>query len=160
MTITSEHEFKTCDPEQVWEKLMDIDLLGGIIADGRGLSQVGRNRYEGRLPVTLGPIQGRLRTTLKLKKLDRPKRFTLKVYGKWHDQRVSGKGTFTLRKIGGSTKVKYRGKLTLFMRGPLRVRIDHPGPLQVMAQNHVKSAMKELFRKIDEECCKENGNAH
>lgn len=160
MTITSEHEFKTCDPEQVWEKLMDIDLLGGIIADGRGLSQVGRNRYEGRLPVSLGPIQGNLRTTLRLRNLDRPNRFTLNVQGRWHDQRVSGNGTFTLSKNGRSTNVKYRGNLTLFMWGPFGVRIDQPGPLQVLAQNHVKRAMNEIFRKIDRQCCKENGNAH
>lgn len=160
MAIKSEHDFKCCEREQVWEKLMDIDLLGSIIADGRGLSQVGRNRYEGRLPVSLGPIQGNLLTTLNLMNLDRPNRFTLHVQGKWHDQRVSGKGTFTLSKNGCSTKVLYRGKLTLFMWGPLGVRIDHPGPLQVMAQNHVKRAMNELFRKIDRQCYKENDNAH
>ena len=160
MTIKIQHEFISCNPEQVWEKLMDIDLLGGIIADGKGLNRVGANKYKGKLPVSLGPIQGKLRTTLKLKKLDKPKRFNLKVYGKWNDQRVSGEGTFTLSKNGCSTKVKYRGGLTLFMWGPLRVKIDHPGPLQVMAQNHVKTAMKELFRKIEKQCCKENGDAH
>ena len=160
MTIKSEHKFKCCDRDQVWEKLMDIDLLGSIIADGRGLNQVGPNKYRGRLPVSLGPIQGRLRTTLKLNNIEEPKQFTLKVQGKWHDQRVSGKGTFTLSKSGCSTKVKYRGRLTLYMWGPLGVRIDHPGPLQVMAQNHVKRAMNELFRKIDRQCCQENDNAH
>ena len=160
MTIKSKYEFKSCNPEQVWEKLMDVDLLGGIIADGKGLNKVGANKYEGKLPVSLGPIEGRLRTTLKLKKLDKPKRFTLKVYGKWRDQRVSGKGTFTLNKSGCSTKVKYEGGLTLFMWGPLGVKIDHPGPLQVMGQNHVAKAMNKLFRKIDKQCCKEINHAH
>jgi len=160
VSIKSRHEFKCCDPEQVWEKLMDIDLLGSIIADGRGLKKVDNNRYRGKLPVSLGPIQGKLQTTLKLKKLDKPKRFTLEVFGKWHDQRVSGKGTFTLSKSGGSTKVKYIGGLTLFMRGPLGVTIDHPGPLQVMAQNLIKNAMNKLFRTIDRQCCEEDGNAH
>lgn len=160
MKIKSKHEFKSCNPEQVWEKLMDIDLLGSIIADGRGLNQVGPNMYRGRLPVSLGPIRGNLRTTLKLKNLSRPKRFNLKVYGKWYDQRVSGKGTFTLSKNGCSTKVKYRGRLTIFMRGPLGVRIDHPGPMQVMAQDHVERAINALFREIDSQCCEENGYAH
>ncbi len=160
MSIERSYNFECCDREQVWDKLSDPDFLGGIIADGKGLKNVGKNKFNGKLPVKVGPIKGKLNTTITLEKVNKPKRFSLNVYGKWRDQRVSGKGTFTLSKNGCSTKVKYQGGLTLFMRGPLKVKIDYPGPVQVEAQNHLKTAINKLFERIEKQCCKENGDAH
>ncbi len=71
--ITSAHKF-SCHPELVWDKLMDIDLLGSIIADGKGLKKVSPKKYKGKLPVNAGPLRGKLATTIMLKKQKKPER--------------------------------------------------------------------------------------
>ncbi len=159
MKIKSKHEFKCCDPEQVWEKLMDIDLLGSIIADGKGLKEVGRNRYKGTLPLKMPAIEGKLATTFKLEDIDKPKCFLLTVRGKNGAIRVSSKGEFKLSKEP-TTIVRYEGRLKLGFKLPAGVKAGLPGPVNKEAKRSLQKALASLFRKIDRQCCKENGHAH
>lgn len=159
MKIKSKHKFKCCDPEQVWEKLMDIDLLGSIIADGKGLKKVGRNRYKGKLPLRMPAIKGKLATTFKLEDIDKLEGFRLNVRGNNGAIRVSSKGKFELSKEPGTT-VRYEGRLDLSLKLPAGVRASMPGPVNKEAKKSLEKALASLFRKIDRQCCQENGHAH
>ncbi len=159
MKIKSKHEFKCCDPEQVWEKLMDIDLLGSIIADGKGLKKIGRNRYKGKLPLKMPAIKGKLATTFKLEDIDKPKNFRLYVRGKNGAIRVSSKGKFELSKEPDTT-VRYEGRLKLGFKLPAGVKAGMPSPVNKEAKKSLEKALASLFRKIDRQCCEENGHAH
>ncbi len=159
MKIKSKHKFKCCDPEQVWEKLMDIDLLGSIIADGKGLKKVGRNRYKGMLPLKMPAIKGKLATTFKLEDIDKPKKFRLNVRGKNGAIRVSSKGNFKLSKEPDTT-VRYEGRLNLGFKLPAGVKAGMPGPVNKEAKKSLEKALASLFRKIDRQCCAEVEHAH
>ena len=159
MKIRIKHEFKCCDPEQVWKKLMDIDLLGSIISDGKGLKKVGRNRYKGKLPLKMPAIEGNLATTFRLKEIDKPKSFRLYVRGKNGAIRVSSKGKFRLSKEPETT-VRYEGRLKLGFKLPGGVEADMPGPVNKKTKQSLEKALASLFRKIDRQCCEENHNAH
>ncbi|MDE2635248.1 MAG: SRPBCC domain-containing protein, partial [Chloroflexota bacterium] len=112
MKIKSKHEFKCCDRDQVWDKLTDIELLGSIIIDGKGLKKVGKNRYKGALPLKMPAIEGKLAATFKLEKMRKPKSFRLHVKGKNGAIRVSSKGIFKLSKRPKGS-VRYDGRLNL-----------------------------------------------
>ena len=159
MKIRSKHKFNCCNPEQVWEKLTDIDYLGGIIADGKGLKKVGKNTYKGKLPLQMPGNKGKLATTFKLKDLDKPKSFRLYVWGKNGALRVSSKGEFNLRKRSG-TAASYMGNLKLFYKLPAGIKAGALGPMNKEAKKSLEKALASLFRKIDRQCCKEINHAH
>ena len=160
MRIKSKHKFN-CDREQVWDSLMDIDLLSSIISDRRGLKKTGKNEYKGKLPVELGPIEGKLDTTFKLSRIDKPNRFSLKVTGKYGEIRVRGKGTFKLRLESDATAVNYRGSMTIYTKVPPPInQLGFPGPLVKAAEDTVSKALDKLFRKIEKQCRKEKNYAH
>ncbi|MCY3796764.1 MAG: SRPBCC domain-containing protein [Chloroflexi bacterium] len=160
MKIKSKHEFNCCDPDQVWEKLTDIDLLSSIISDRKGLNKVGKNKYRGKLPVKRNPINGKLDTTFTLKDIKEPKRFSLNVRGKKDKIRVSNRGTFSLGKYEGTTTVNYKGSLKIYFKGPLGAHIDVSAVAGKKAKRSLEKALASLFRKIDRQCCKENNDAH
>ena len=138
---------------------MDIDLLGSIISDGKGLKQTGKNSYKGNLPLKIPAIEGKLATTFKLEDIDRPKDFRLQVRGKNGAIRVSSNGKFALSREPG-TVVRYEGSLKLAFKLPAGVKAGMPGPVNEVAKRSLEKALASLFRKIDRQCCKENGHAH
>ena len=160
MKIRSKHEFNCCDPEQVWEKLLDIDLLSSIISDRKGLRKVGNNRYRGKLPVKQAPINGKLDTSFTLRQIDEPKHFRLHVRGKIDNIRVTNRGTFSLSEYKDKTTVNYKGSLKIYFKGPLNAKIDVSAVAGKKAKKSLEKALASLLRKIDRQCCKENGNAH
>ena len=160
MKIRSKHEFKCCDPEQVWEKLLDIDLLSSIISDGKGLRKVGKNKYRGKLPVKQAPINGKLDTSFTLRKIDESKYFQLYVRGKIDNIRVSNRGTFSLSEYKDKTTVNYKGRLKIYFKGLLNAKIDVSAIAGKKAKKSLEKALASLFRKIDRQCCEEDPNAH
>ncbi|MCY4021786.1 MAG: SRPBCC domain-containing protein [Chloroflexi bacterium] len=159
MKINSKHKFKCCDPEQVWDKLMDIDYLSSVISDRKGPKRIGKKKYRGQLPVKMDPIEGKLDTTFKLNDIDKPKNFRLHVRGKNGAIRVSSKGKFKLSKEPDTT-VRYEGRLNLGLKLPAGLNAGAPGPVNKKAKKSLEKALASLFRKIDRQCCEENGHAH
>ncbi len=159
MKIKGKHSFKCGDREQVWEKLTDIDYLAGLIADSKGLKQVGKNTYKGKLPLKAGPIKGKMATTFKLKSINKPKSFQLSVWGKQDKLKVSSKGKFTLSKKSGAT-ASYAGSLKLSFKPAPFITIPVPDDMNKGVKKSLEKALASLFRKIEKQCCEENGNAH
>ena len=162
MKIKRKHEFKCCDPERVWEKLMDIDLLGDILADSNGFIKIGNDRYRGKLPVEAGPLSGKLSTTISLEDIKQLEKFELKVRGKLQDFRVSVDGRFSLSQAGETTTARFRGSLKVEMkvRFPVQARVGIPGPGIELVKKFLEEALKKLFRRIEKECSKEASYAH
>ena len=138
---------------------MDIDLLGSLIADGKGLKKDGRNRYKGTLPLKMPAIKGKLATTFKLKDIDKPKNFRLHVRGRNGAITISSKGKFRISKEPDTT-VRYEGRLNIELNLPAGVRAGMPGPVNKDAKKSLEKALASLFRKIDRQCCKEKSDAH
>ena len=152
MRIKCRYDFN-CEREQVWDKLMDIDVLGGIISDSKGLQEIGKSRYHGKLPVKLGPVNGKIRVRFRLADIKEPKSFRLAVETKDAPVRITAKGVFCLKQHDNVAAVRYTGNLKL--RNPVAGLDLVPGPLKKEAKHKLEKALKKLFRKIKEECCKE-----
>ena len=151
MKIRSRHKFK-CDREHVWEKLMDVDLLGSIISDRRGIRKVGESRYRGNLPIEVGPYKGKVKTHFKLADINERKSFRLILKGKGLGLDFDGKSVFRLKEGEGCTNVSYSGNL--------HFHNAIPGFVQGEIHTRLKKSLKKLFRKIEVQCCAEVEHAH
>ena len=58
MHIEGSYEFEF-ERELVWDVLMDIDVLGSIIPGSKGLVMIGDNKYQSKLAVRVGPVNGK-----------------------------------------------------------------------------------------------------
>ena len=151
MRINSSHELK-CDHERVWDKLMDIDVLSNIISGSKGLKEIGENEFQGRLPIKLGPIKGRVKTRFKLVEINKPKSFRLIVKSKDSKMPFTGDGVFRLKQKENVVTVRYTGE------AHLGGAIGHFGKSK--AKQTLKKALKKLFTKIEKLCCEESEYAH
>ncbi len=128
MRIRSRYKIK-CDRESVWAKLMDIDALGSIISDSKGLKRIGENRYRGNLPVKAGSINGKVKTRFKLADINKPKKFRLILNGKGLGLDFDGEGVFRLKQDEACTDVSYSGNLDFhnaipgFVKGEIHTRL-------------------------------------
>ena len=143
MKIKSKHEFKCCDPEQVWEKLMDIKFLNSIIPGLNGLKKIGRNKYKGKLPVKKKIFKGKkvkldVKIKVELKEINKPKSFRLIAAGMGKKSRAD----FQLKQSKNTTTLNYQ--------------VDTPSKVGVK----INKALPKLLRKIEAQCCEENGHAH
>lgn len=134
MRIRSKHRIK-CDREQVWDKLMDFNFLGGTIPGLKGLKKIGRNKYEGWIPFRGKPlgikVKADVKATFELKKINKPRSFRLIATGTG----LKSKGDFRLKRNENATIVSYQ--------------VDAPSPLG----KKVKKALPKLFKAIEAKCC-------
>ena len=110
MKIKSKHQFECCDREQVWEKLMNIEFLSTIIPDSEDLKKIGKNKYEVKMPLKMkvkvkpfGSMEKKIKvkTTIELKRLNKPKSFRLIATGKG----LESNGEFRLKRKNRATIV-------------------------------------------------------
>ena len=149
MRIVSSYKLH-CERKQIWEVLMDIDVLSNIISRSTSLRKTGENRYEGRLKVKLGPIDEKVTTTLELSNISKPNSFRLRLTSKL----FKGDGEFRLkqRKKDNVSAIYYEGDIN--RRGMLKLIP------RSKVKKHLNRKLTKLFKKIEAQCCKENGNAH
>ena len=151
MRIKSKHKFN-CDREQVWDSLMDIDLLSSIISDRRGLKRIGKNHYQGNLPINAAPFKGKVSTRFKLVDINEPRKFRLILSGRGLGLDFKGEGEFRLKQDGTQTRVSYSGHMN-FVNAI-------PGFVLGEIHSRLKMTLTKLFKKIEKQCRKEKNYAH
>ena len=82
--------------ELVWDVLMDIDVLGSIIPGSKGLEAIGENKYQSKLSVRVGPVNGKFEANFELADVNEPASYRLLVEGKGPAGHVTGEGTIRL----------------------------------------------------------------
>jgi carbon monoxide dehydrogenase subunit G len=132
--------------------LVDIDVLGRIISDSKGLQEIGESRYQGKLPVKLGPLKGKVKTNVELADINEPNSFRLIVKGICSGVRLNGEGIFRLKERENVTTVRYTGNL--------RMGDGIPGFVKGEAKGRLQKALHKLFKKIEDQCCEELEHAH
>ncbi len=95
MKIQGEHVFATPRP-QVWEALMDPEVLARTIPGCKGLEAVGENRFQGALDIKVGPVQGRFQGTVDLSEIEPPEAYRLRLKGRGAQGFVDGDGQIRL----------------------------------------------------------------
>lgn len=95
--------------DEVWEAMLDPEVLAKALPGCEALDQVGDNEYEATLNVRVGPVQGRFSGTVSLADLNPPISYHMKVSGQGAPGFVNGEGDVTLEEQDGATIMHYTG---------------------------------------------------
>ena len=106
MHIEGSYDFEF-ERELVWDVLMDIDVLGSIIPGSKGLQEIGENKYQSKLAVRVGPVNGKFEANFELADMIAPESYRLLVAGKGPAGHVTGEGTIRLEQADGGTVMHY-----------------------------------------------------
>jgi hypothetical protein len=90
-------EYRFAAPRQeVWEALLDPEVLSRTVPGSQGLERSGDNAFEGELKIKVGPVQGVFQGKVTLLELDPPRGYTLKLDGRGAPGFVNGSGVIAL----------------------------------------------------------------
>lgn len=108
MKLEGSHTF-AAPRDEVWEAMLDPDVLIKALPGCEALEKVGENQYKATLNVRVGPVQGRFSGTVTLSNLNPPASYRMKVTGQGAPGFVTGEGDITLDEQDGSTVMRYTG---------------------------------------------------
>ena len=144
MHIEGSHDFKF-ERELVWDVLMDIEVLGSIIPGSKGLQEVGENKYESKLAVKVGPVNGKFEASFELVDVNEPESYRLLVEGKGPAGHVAGAGTIRLAQDDGATVMHYAGDARIGGK----IAAVGQRLLNVAARQITKQALRKLTKQIE-----------
>ena len=104
--LTGEYRFEL-SRDQVWQALLDADVLSRCLPGFERLEEVGENEYEGTLHLRVGPVQGRFQGRLALSDLDPPNGYRLRLKGQGPAGFIDGNGLLELAEEAGGTRLVY-----------------------------------------------------
>ena len=144
MHIEGSYEFEF-QRELVWDVLMDIDVLGSIIPGSKGLEAIGENKYESKLAVRVGPVNGKFESQFELADVQAPESYRLIVAGKGPAGHVTGEGVIRLEQDNGRTVMHYAGDARIGGK----IAAVGQRLLDVAAKQIAKQALKKLSKQIE-----------
>lgn len=116
MKLHGEHRLNA-SPDQVWQLLVDPDVLKRCTPGCERLEQIEENTYEAALQLGIGAIKGRYTGRIRLEELQPPAHLKMSVDGRGTQGFVKGNGTLELTAVDSMTKIVYSGEVQL--GGPL-----------------------------------------
>lgn len=151
MKIQGEHRFQA-PREEVWEALLDADVLAATVPGSQGLEQTGENEYRGKLKIKVGPVQGLFEGKVSLSNLDPPQGYDVKIEGRGAPGFVNGSGRISLAEEGGATVLAYE------VDAQVGGRIAGVGQRLVESSGKVitRQALEALDRQIQQRSGKSN----
>jgi len=144
MHIEGSYEFKS-ERELVWEVLMDMDVLGSIIPGSKGLEAIGENKYQSKLSVRVGPVNGKFEAQFELADINKPESYRLLVEGKGPAGHVTGEGTIRLARENGVTVMRYAGDARIGGK----IAAVGQRLLDVAAKQIAKQSLKKLSKQVE-----------
>ena len=144
MHIEGSYDFES-ERELVWDVLMDIDVLGSIIPGSKGLEAIGENKYQSKLAVRVGPVNGKFESRFELVDIDKPESYRILVEGKGPAGHVTGAGTIRLAQAGNGTVMHYAGDARIGGK----IAAVGQRLLDVAAKQIAKQALKKLSKQIE-----------
>lgn len=107
MKLQGEHTFDAPRSE-VWEALLDPQILVNTLPGCERLEEVGEHELEGILNIQVGPVSGKFDGTVRLLELEPEEGYRLKLDGKGAPGFVKGDGKIRLADAdGGGTVLSY-----------------------------------------------------
>lgn len=106
--LNGSHTF-AASPQEVWEALMNPDLIAKALPGCQGMEKVGDNEYRTTLNMRVGPVQGRFNGTVEILDAQPPHSYQMKVKGSGPAGFVDGVGDVTLSDDDGQTVLRYTG---------------------------------------------------
>lgn len=108
MKVEGEYLFDV-DRDQVWEGLLDPEVLAATMPGCERLELVGENQYEGDLNIKVGPVQGLFKGKIELEDIDPPNGYVMKVDGRGAPGFVKAEASVSLSRQDEKTKLSYQG---------------------------------------------------
>jgi hypothetical protein len=97
-------------PQQVWEALMDPEVLSRTLPGCESLVRVegpGEENFAGALAVQVGPVRGEFKGALELSDLAPPGRYHMRLQGQGPGGFMSGEGDVRLEEAEAGTLLHY-----------------------------------------------------
>jgi carbon monoxide dehydrogenase subunit G len=95
--------------EEVWNGLLDPEVLAATMPGCERLELVGENQYEGDLNIKVGPVQGLFKGKIELEDIQPPTGYMMKVDGRGAPGFVKATATVALASDGDQTRLSYDG---------------------------------------------------
>ncbi len=108
MKVVGEYLFDATQQE-VWDGLLDPDVLAATMPGADRLELVGENQYEGELNIKVGPVQGKFKGKIDLEDPDPPNGYTMKVSGQGAPGFVKATADVRIEDSGAQTRMTYDG---------------------------------------------------
>jgi len=122
--------------EEVWELVRDPEVLITALPGAQSLEQVGKNEYEGKMNVRVGPVAGLFFGRVVISNEVPPESYTLTVEGRGAPGFAKGTGDVHLIDQGdGTTLIKYAGEVQI------------GGRLANVGQRLIDTASKSMTRQ-------------
>ncbi|MCY3834474.1 MAG: carbon monoxide dehydrogenase subunit G, partial [Chloroflexi bacterium] len=131
--------------ELVWDVLMDMDVLGSIIPGSKGLEAIGENKYQSKLSVRVGPVNGKFEAQFELADVNEPESYRLIVAGKGPAGHVTGEGRIRLARENGLTVMHYAGDARIGGK----IAAVGQRLLDVAAKQIAKQSLKKLSKQVE-----------
>ena len=144
MHIEGSYDF-AFEREQVWDALMDMDVLGSVIPGSNGLQAIGENKYQSRLAVKVGPVNGKFEANFELADINQPESYRLLVTGKGPAGHVTGEGLIRLERADSATVMHYAGDARIGGK----IAAVGQRLLDVAAKQIAKQALRKLSKQIE-----------
>lgn len=134
MKIQGEHRFKA-PRQEVWEALLDPEVLSRTVPGSEGLEQTGENEFRGKLKMKIGPVQGVFEGKVELSDLEPPTGYRITIDGRGALGFMNGTGVLSLSDDDGGTRLAYE------------VDVQVGGRIASVGQRLVESSAKVITRQ-------------
>ena len=143
MHLNGTHQLNAT-PQEIWELLMDIDVLARITPAIDRLEPLGNDKYTAVAEVKLGPVRGSFTGEMEIADKQEPQHFTLRMQQNSRIGNVSAEGQIKLQPgANGQTDVAFTGDAKL------------SGTLARMGQRVLggvaNSLVKQFFQNLEDE---------
>ena len=95
--------------EEVWQALLDPQVLAATMPGCEKLELTGENTYQGALDIKVGPVQGKFQGKVELSDLAPGEGYTMKVDGRGAPGFVNANAGIRLADDDGGTRLHYDG---------------------------------------------------
>ena len=108
MKVAGEYVF-AAGRQDVWDGLLDPEVLAATMPGCDKLELTGENQYEGILNIKVGPVQGKFKGKIKLDEIDAPNGYSMKVDGQGAPGFVKATAKISLAEDDNGTRMSYDG---------------------------------------------------
>lgn len=108
MKVAGEYRF-AAPPQEVWEALLDPEVLAAVMPGCKKLELTGENQYEGVLDIKVGPVQGQFQGKVNLEELDPPNGYSMRLDGQGAPGFVKATARVEIAADGDGTRMTYDG---------------------------------------------------
>ena len=100
-------------PQQIWELLLDPEVLAAIMPGCESLELIEEDHYKGAIKAKIGPVSSQYNSTFKISDKNPPESYNLHIEGQGPGGFVNGDVQISLAANDEGTMMAYEGTATV-----------------------------------------------